>query len=177
MVQHFVRGHKQALLLRKSVPPLVSQAGRSETNLLLTWICIAIFNWGSFLNPVQHMATQMLGLAQGGRQWCRGRKESGKWDFFSVLAGKALSIHETTVSPKTPLCFGEFSSPSQIFFSSLKQDSPDLEIRVEEMLYPFVLENVLQRKVLLFLAGDELEESFHPGNCDHQISHLEVIRW
>lgn len=58
-----------------------------------------------------------------------------------------------------------------------EQDSSVLEMRVEEMLCPSVLENVLQRKVLLFLAGDESEQSFHPGSCDHQISHLELIRW
>ena len=45
------------------------------------------------------------------------------------------------------------------------------------MLYLSVLENVLQRKVLLFLAGDELERGFHPVNCDYRIFHLEVIRW
>ena len=63
------------------------------------------------------------------------------------------------------------------FLFILEQDSSVLEMRVEEMLYPAVLENVLQRKVLLFLAGDELEQSFRPGNCDCQISRLEVIRW
>lgn len=48
------------------------------------------------------------------------------------------------------------NSPVQGKFSFRppKQDSSVLEMRVEEMLYSFVLENVLQMKLLLFLAGD-----------------------
>lgn len=45
------------------------------------------------------------------------------------------------------------------------------------MLYPSVLENVLQRKVLLFLAGVELKQNFVSGNCYHQVLRLEVIKW
>lgn len=86
-------------------------------------------------------------------------------------------MYEPVASAKTPLCFGNFFSPKQIFFLSPEHDSSILEMRVEGMLYPSVLENVLQRKVLLFLAGDELKQNFDSGNCYHRVSCLEVIRW
>lgn len=94
----------------------------------------------------------------------------GNEAFSVTFLGKLLSIHETVSSAKTSPCFGNFSSPKQIFSPYLEQDSSVLEMRVEGMLYPSVLENVLQRKILLFLAGDALKQNFDSGNCYHQVS-------
>lgn len=88
----------------------------------------------------------------------------GNEAFSVAFSGKLLSIHETMASAKTSLCFGNFPGPKQIFSLSPEQDSFILEMRVEGMLYPSVLENVLQKKVLLFLAGDELKQDFDSGN-------------
>lgn len=84
----------------------------------------------------------------------------GNEAFSVAFLGKLLSTHETVASAQTPLCFGNFSSLRQIFSPSPEQDSSILEMRVEGMLYPSVLENVLQRKVLVSLAVDKLKQNF-----------------
>lgn len=96
---------------------------------------------------------------------------------FSVaLVGKLLGIHETVASPKTALCFEEFTSPGQIFFSSPSRIVLFWKLRWRKCSIHLCWRMYFEGRSCCF-ARDELEQNFHPGNSDYQISHLEVIRW
>lgn len=161
----------QQCCLEDQFHPLSARLGHQKLLVTFNPTCIAVFNWGLFLNPVSSFSPYILGLAQGGT--VIERQESGKWRFFSGLLGKAFKYSWNCGLCKD--CWALGISPKQIFSPSPEQDSSILEMRVEGMLYPSVLENVLQRKVVWFLAGDELKQNFDSGNCYHQVSRLEVI--
>lgn len=64
--QRFAGVHRQALAVGKITSTACEPDWEIRNHRFLqTQIGIAIFNWGLFLNPVQHVATQVLGLAQG----------------------------------------------------------------------------------------------------------------
>lgn len=79
----------------------------------------------------------------------------GKLEVFTKLWPLQGLLHALVLQPQAKLPFIP------------EQHGSVLEVRVEEMLYPSQLEDVLLRRVLLFLTG----------SCSHQPSPQGAVRW